>query len=161
MNAPTSALNSGTKVGIHLGHDRAAMHSGRATASANNPGASMPALQINHRSHEDGTVLVLNGEIDISTEDEFHRAVIDAARECKHGRVVLDCANLAFIDSSGLRVLIQSNKAGKEHDSRLLIAAPSERVAQILRVTGIDTRIPVFPTVEAALNAPVETTGTG
>ncbi|GAA3746316.1 anti-sigma B factor antagonist [Spinactinospora alkalitolerans] len=117
----------------------------------------MPALQITIRNHDDGTVIVLDGEIDIATEDEFHRAVLDAMSAEQHGRVVLDCTRLSFIDSSGLRVLIQCHKAGKEHDSRVFIAAASERVTQILHVTAIDTRIPVYPTVESALAAPVET----
>lgn len=114
----------------------------------------MPALQITVRNHDDGTVLALNGEIDIASEEDFRRAVLAAAGERPNSRIVLDCGQLSFIDSSGLRVLIQCHKAGKEHDSRLLIASPSERIAQILRVTALDTRIPVYPTVEKALTAP-------
>ncbi|TDQ53161.1 STAS domain-containing protein [Actinorugispora endophytica] len=114
----------------------------------------MPALQITVRTHDDGTVIALDGEIDIATEDDFRRTVLHVAGERPNGRVVLDCDQLSFIDSSGLRVLIQCHKAGRENDSRLMVAAPSERVAQILRVTAIDTRIPVYPTVDDALTAP-------
>ncbi|RCV49290.1 STAS domain-containing protein [Marinitenerispora sediminis] len=116
----------------------------------------MPALNITARNHDDGTVLVLDGEIDIANEDDFHHAVLEAVSERPHGRVVLDCSRLSFIDSSGLRVLIQCHKASRDHYSRILIAAASERVAQILHVTALDTRIPVHPTVESALEAPLE-----
>ncbi|GAB3207244.1 STAS domain-containing protein [Marinactinospora thermotolerans] len=121
----------------------------------------MPALKITSRTHDDGTVLVLEGEVDIATEDEFRTAVLDAVSERPHGRVVLDCDLLRFIDSSGLRVLIQCHKAAKERHSRLFVASASERVAQILHVTALDTRIPVVPTVDSALAEPLDAPGQG
>lgn len=114
----------------------------------------MSALQITVDEHDDTAVIVLDGEIDIATENDFRDAVTSALEQRPGGCVVLDCAGLAFIDSSGLRVLVQSYKAAQEHRCQLRIAAPPERVAKILRVTAIDTRIPVHPTVEAALAAP-------
>lgn len=117
----------------------------------------MSTLRTTARTHGGDLVLLLDGEIDIATEDQFHQAVNDAVETHPHGRVVLDCSRLAFIDSSGLRVLIQAYKAAKEHYSRVLIAAPTTRVAQILHVTSLDTRIPVFSTVDEALAAALET----
>ena len=69
----------------------------------------MPALKITTRCHDNGLVLVLDGEIDMATEDQFHQAVREAVESRPRGRVVLDCTGLAFIDSSGLRVLIQAH----------------------------------------------------
>ncbi|WP_046468847.1 STAS domain-containing protein [Allosalinactinospora lopnorensis] len=117
----------------------------------------MPALKITVRNDDGGVVLVLVGEIDMATEEQFHQAVLHSLAEWPRQRVVLDCTRLDFIDSSGLRVLIQSYKAARERRGTLFIACVTERLAQILRVTGIDTRIPVFPTVESALAAPLET----
>ncbi|GAB3483785.1 STAS domain-containing protein [Nocardiopsis coralliicola] len=116
----------------------------------------MPTLKIITREHDDGCVLALSGEIDMATEQRFHREVREAVETRPHGRVVLDCTQLSFIDSSGLRVLIQAHKLAKEHYTAVLIAAPNDRVAQLLRVTAIDTRIPVLPGVAAALAAPVD-----
>nr|WP_184080565.1 STAS domain-containing protein [Nocardiopsis mwathae] len=116
----------------------------------------MPALTITTRNHDDGLVITLDGEIDMATEEQFHQAVLDSVGTRPYSRVVLDCARLGFIDSSGLRVLIQSHKIAKEHYTGVFIAAPTDRVARLLHVTRINTRIPVFPTVDAALAAPLE-----
>ncbi|MDA0564311.1 STAS domain-containing protein [Streptomonospora sp. S1-112] len=115
----------------------------------------MPALKITRRTRDDGIVLALSGEVDMATEEQFHRAVRDAL-EARAGRLVLDFTRLAFIDSSGLRVLIQAHKAAKAVDSAVAIAGATERVARILHVTAIDTRIPMFESVDAALAAPQE-----
>lgn len=117
-------------------------------------GVAMPDLTISSTLHEAGRVLALDGEIDMATEERFQEAVIEALTTQPLGRVVLDCADLRFIDSSGLRVLIRAHKAAKEQKVFLAIASPPHRVLQTLRVTSLDTRIPVFETVSDALSAP-------
>ncbi|MFW6640019.1 STAS domain-containing protein [Nocardiopsis algeriensis] len=113
----------------------------------------MPDLTISSTLHESGHVLAVDGEIDMATEARFQEAATDAITTQPRGRVVLDFSDLRFIDSSGLRVLIRAHKAAKEQQVLLAIAAPPPRVAQILRVTALDTRIPVFDTVSEALDA--------
>ncbi|KIH97721.1 anti-sigma factor antagonist [Streptomonospora alba] len=116
----------------------------------------MAALKITRRDRDDGVVLVLSGEIDMAAEEQFNRAVREAVDARPQGRLVLDFTKLAFIDSSGLRVLIQAHKAAKAAGGSLAVASVSDRIARLLHVTAIDTRVPVFPSVEAALAAPQE-----
>ena len=115
----------------------------------------MPDLIISATLHDSGQVLTLDGEIDMATEARFQEAVTAALTTQPRGRVVLDCSDLRFIDSSGLRVLIRALKAAKEQKALLVIAAPVPRVLQTLHVTSLDTRIAVFPSVAQALAAPV------
>ena len=113
----------------------------------------MPDLTISSTLHESGRVLTLDGEIDMATEARFQDAVTEALTTQPFGRVVLDCADLRFIDSSGLRVLIRAHKAAKEQQALLVIAAAPQRVLQTLRITSLDTRIPVYESVSQALAA--------
>ncbi|QBI55906.1 STAS domain-containing protein [Streptomonospora litoralis] len=121
----------------------------------------MASLKITRRDRDDCVVLAPSGEIDMAAEDQFHRAVLAAVDDRPQGRLVLDFSRLVFIDSSGLRVLIQAHKATKAAGGSLAIAAASERIARILHVTAIDTRVAVFPTVEAALAAAQESSSAG
>ncbi|MFI6577549.1 STAS domain-containing protein [Nocardiopsis sp. NPDC050513] len=114
----------------------------------------MPDLTISSTLNDAGRVLALDGEIDMATEERFQDAVIEALTTQPSGRVVLDCTDLRFIDSSGLRVLIRAHKAALEQRVLLAIACPTDRVLQTLRVTALDTRVPVFDTVSGALSAP-------
>ena len=116
-------------------------------------GVAMPDLTIASTLHESGRVLTLDGEIDMATEARFQDAVTEALTTQPFGRVVLDCADLRFIDSSGLRVLIRAHKAAKEQQALLVIAAAPQRVLQTLRITSLDTRIPVYESVSQALAA--------
>ena len=114
----------------------------------------MPDLTIASALHESGLVLTLDGEIDMATEAHFQDAATGALTTQPFGRVVLDCTDLRFIDSSGLRVLIRAHKFAKEQRALLVIAAAPPRVLQTLRITSLDTRIPVFGSVSQALAAP-------
>lgn len=112
----------------------------------------MSALKTTSTPREHAVVVELDGEIDIATAEDF-RAEVVALVEVPETHTVLDCARLTFIDSSGLRALIQCHKAAQECSSHISIAAATERVAQILRVTAVDRRIPVHFSVSDAMCA--------
>ena len=58
----------------------------------------------------DGSVVVaLAGEVDMATASQF-RAVLEEAVAAS-SRVILDCDQLSFIDSSGLRELLLASNA--------------------------------------------------
>jgi anti-sigma B factor antagonist len=52
----------------------------------------------------------VSGEVDLATAPALEAALHDAIA-APAGRVVLDCAGLTFMDSSGLRVLIEAKRA--------------------------------------------------
>lgn len=115
----------------------------------------MPALTTTTETYDHGTIIALAGEIDLVSADRFYEDVMTAART-PGARVVLDCRELDFIDSSGLRALIKCYKASRQLDSHIVVAAPRDRVAQILHLTGIDRRLSVYPSLAEARQAPAE-----
>ena len=85
--------------------------------------------------HDLGSVVYVSlcGELDMATA-----AVLEATLRTLPsdvGEVRLELAELSFVDSSGLKVLIAANAflAGK-----LTLAHPQPAVAKVLRMTGLD-----------------------
>ena len=89
----------------------------------------------------DGSLrLYAHGELDLATASAFEEALRDCAR--RHpARVVVDLADVPFIDASGLRVLIEARRRQHEADGELLIARPSRQVARLLEVAGPRTEL--------------------
>ena len=91
--------------------------------------------------HLDGhVVLAIGGEIDLATAGEFGAAIDDGLR--RTGKVVLDFANVTFMDSSGLNVLVAAagqNKSG----ASVLIRNPPDSVQRLLSMTGLNEVIHV------------------
>lgn len=89
-------------------------------------------------------VLAVRGDLDLGTADE----VRDAAHHAAGGaasHLALDLAGVAFIDSSGLRTLLElRTDAGGP-----TLVAPSESVRTLLSLTMMDDAFPIVDDVGA------------
>ena len=84
--------------------------------------------------------LVLVGEIDAHTAP----ALAEAIGESAHRHLVLDMAGVEFLDSSGLRVLIEAHQTARAEDRILQLANPSPAVSRLLKISGIDDYLNVI-----------------
>lgn len=113
----------------------------------------MPLLEVTMRPHGGRAVVRLRGELDIACADDLRRQLDEARRE--HGEhLVLDLADLKFMDSGGLAVIVGCYKAATAAGGSLTLAAPRPLVRRTLEITGLHRRIPVVATLEDALRDP-------
>jgi len=90
----------------------------------------------------------LSGELDISSapkvEDELARVEPDRPE-----LIVLDLRNLAFMDSTGLRLLIAADTRARQQDRRLAIVKGPEPVQRVFRITRLEERLEILDDVPA------------
>jgi anti-sigma B factor antagonist len=79
----------------------------------------------------------LDGEVDIYTAGKLRDAVTETV-ENGHYRLAADLADMEFMDSSGLGVLIAALKRLKEHEGELVLVSPRDQMRRILKLTGLD-----------------------
>ncbi|MEV4674176.1 MULTISPECIES: STAS domain-containing protein [Actinomadura] len=95
-------------------------------------------------------VVRLRGELDIACSEDLRRELNEARRE--HGEhLVLDLAELEFMDSNGLSVIVACYKAATAAGGSLTLAGPRPIVRRALEITGLHRRIPVTETLQEAL----------
>ena len=75
--------------------------------------------------------------MDIYTAGKLRDAVNEAVENGQY-RLAVDLAEMEFMDSSGLGVLIAALKRLKEHDGELVLASPRDQMRRILKLTGLD-----------------------
>lgn len=94
--------------------------------------------------HDDGTVvLTLRGELDLASVDEVQRR-LEAL--CAAGTPTrLDLDDLDFMDSSGLRVVLQAAELGRDSAWAFALTPGSEQVRQLFRSAGVVERLPIVP----------------
>jgi anti-anti-sigma factor len=83
----------------------------------------------------EGDVIRLRGDLDAHTAsllDDAIREVVESGAE----RVVLDLAEVGFVDSRGLRSMVQARGPAGERD--VVLRSPSRAAARILEITGLD-----------------------
>jgi anti-sigma B factor antagonist len=95
---------------------------------------------------DDEAVVEVAGEIDIVAQDRL-RDVIGEARASGR-RLVVDLSETTFLDSTGLRVLLEAWRGQTEAGSEMLLRAPSPAVRTLLEITGVGDALPIEPTAE-------------
>ncbi|GGM75954.1 anti-sigma factor antagonist [Thermopolyspora flexuosa] len=109
-------------------------------------------LKLARRALGDAAVVAVEGELDLFTAPHLREEVRDAIK--KDGpTLVLDLSELSFMDSSGLSVLIEAWRLATSEGGCVSLANPQPPVARILRTTGLDRRIKVYPDVASAVAA--------
>ena len=85
----------------------------------------------------DAFVVSVAGEADLHTAPEIERALKDALR--LGGRsVVLDLAEVGFIDSTVLGVMLRYQPRFRSRDGDLVVVSDDRRVLRTLEITGLD-----------------------
>ncbi len=83
------------------------------------------------------------GELDLSNADLLAKA-ISGARETGASALVLDLTGLSFMDSSGLRILLDTWNEAQVSDRRLTLVVPKDGIVRrVLEVSGCDGVLPI------------------
>jgi len=87
-------------------------------------------------------VIHFNGELDHHTADWTRQSLDSVMLETRAAQVVLDLANLKFMDSTGIGVLIGRYKKMKERNVPIFISNPTNQAERIFKLTGLYTIMP-------------------
>jgi anti-anti-sigma factor len=87
---------------------------------------------------EGGTV-VPRGELDIATQGEL-RAVL--VREAAGGAVTLDLSRLRFIDTSGMRLILETAEAAKREGFDFAVLPGNPSVQRLFEIAGVTELVP-------------------
>ena len=79
--------------------------------------------------------LSVRGEIDLANAARL-RELLDEAIDGGASRVVVDCRELEFLDSSGIGVLVAARKR-LGSDGELVLDSPPAHVRKVLDITGV------------------------
>jgi anti-anti-sigma factor len=99
-------------------------------------------FEIREEATEPVLVLTVTGELDMNTVEQLATQVEERLAAGPRP-LTLNLAELAFMDSSGLRLLIDLYDRSQRESWKLTIVAPrSEAATMVLRATGADTALP-------------------
>ncbi|HEU5023547.1 MAG TPA: STAS domain-containing protein [Spirillospora sp.] len=88
--------------------------------------------------HAGWTVVTVAGELDLATAGTLDEYLSKAIGAEGRPRIVVDVTRMTFCDSSGLNVLIRASKRIAAMRGRFVLVRPTERVRNVLRVTGLE-----------------------
>lgn len=105
-------------------------------------------LHIETHSGADCSIVEVGGEIDVHTAPRMRDEIVDALQT--RPRVVVDARAVTFMDSTGINVLFEAHKQATEEGGWLRLVAREGSVLKVLRLCGLDTKIPVHSSPDEA-----------
>lgn len=95
----------------------------------------MDEFSVSRRRAGDAVVVTPVGEIDLATVDAVSAEVAAAVAESRH--LVLDLREVSFIDSAGLRLVLESSRAVERFE---VVRGPHE-VKRVFDLVGLEERL--------------------
>src|SRR5271166_4514768 len=105
------------------------------------PGSGLPAAR---------TVVRLRGALDVGAAPALRERLIGMLHPGMR-LLVLDLSRVPSCDPAGLAVLIGTQRRARLLGIVMRLAAPSLPVAKLLRLTGLDRNLTIFPDLRSAL----------
>jgi anti-anti-sigma factor len=85
-------------------------------------------------------VLELRGDLDVIAATESNKRML-SQRLPVGAELVVDLSGVTFIDSTGIRLILQANQHAMRHAARLVVVRGPERVMRVLRLVGLDEQL--------------------
>ena len=104
-----------------------------------------PSLEIEVRRRADRTTVSLRGELSVDSSPRLWR-LLDGLEPA--GEVVLDLADLTFVDSAGLGCLMKLARLAADAGATLIATDASTAVRRTIEVAGLHRAIAILPSAE-------------
>ena len=85
--------------------------------------------------------VAVSGELDLAAARRFDD-VVTAALDAAPDTVIVDLGGARFIDSTGIRMLVEAHRRAAVQDVRLAIVPAPEPVQSVFRMCGLDSVLP-------------------
>jgi len=108
-------------------------------------------MEIAQRTIGDVAVIDLKGNVTLGAGEQKMRESIDQLLASGRKKILLNFANVAILDSSGIGAIIKSFTTAKREGGSLKLASLSPLARQMLSVTGLLSVLEVFDDESSAL----------
>ena len=108
-------------------------------------------MNVQVASSADYTLVSVEGRVDTTNASEFEKSMMQVIEDgCT--KLILDCSELIYISSSGLRVFLLVQKKMSAIKGLFRICNLQPGIKEIFDISGFSSIFSVFPTKETAIN---------
>jgi anti-anti-sigma factor len=107
-------------------------------------------MEITEKHIDDVAVMLVNGRIDTNSAHDFETAVMKMLdTDCK--KLIIDCCELNYISSSGLRVFLIALKRISAVGGKLILCGLQTRIQEVFDIAGFSMLFTLATDEEEAL----------
>ena len=109
-------------------------------------------MEITETKNGESLVIGIKGRLDTTNYVELEKKLTDCFDQGSV-RIVVNCAEMDYISSSGLRVFLIALKKAALVNGSFVLAGLQETIMEIFEIAGFTTIFAIYGTVEEAIEA--------
>jgi anti-sigma B factor antagonist len=98
------------------------------------------------------TIISIIGKVDTTNYSELEKFSADILNK-NENKILIDCSQLEYIASSGLRVFLITLKHVKKVNGKLVMCSLNDFVREVFEMSGFSTLFNILPSREEALKS--------
>ena len=106
-------------------------------------------MEIIEKKQSGVDVFKLNGRLDSNTSPELEEKIFEAI-DSGSTNMVVDCEDLDYISSAGLRIILKAAKALKRSEGMIILCAMQDYVKEVFEIAGFDSFLPIVAEMDDA-----------
>lgn len=110
-------------------------------------------MEINIRVSGHVTIIELSGNLIIGRSEESLREAVNTLISSEQKNLLLNLADVAIIDSSGIGAMIKSFTSVRAVEGNFKILKPSRMAHQLLTITGLLSVLEIFEDETSAISS--------
>lgn len=94
------------------------------------------ALSLKTEKNDQRVLVLIDGEVDVSNAQELSKTLDDAIAQSP-AAIEVDLAQVPYIDSTGIGVLVKSAHIASEKNCEFCVSNPQSNVLRVLTLLGV------------------------
>ncbi|MDZ7776985.1 MAG: STAS domain-containing protein [Bacteroidales bacterium] len=107
-------------------------------------------MELKFENKGNATVAYVSGRVDTTNYNEFEKQITEQINSTQ-GAFIINCENLNFISSSGLRVFLITQKKLMAAHRKLFLTNMQDAIKEIFDISGFSSIFTIYSTEEEAL----------
>jgi anti-anti-sigma factor len=113
----------------------------------------LETMKATHEELKRSDVITLVGRIDSSNATQLDNFLKTNLVDRGHYNIVVEMSGVTYVSSAGLRALVALQREASKHRGRVVLAAPSDRVDEVMKLAGLQTLFPSYPDTTQAVGS--------
>lgn len=109
-------------------------------------------MEIIQEKVNDVAIVEIKGRLEVTTASDLEQVFTKLLSE-NQNKVLVECRELEYISSAGLRVLLNAAKQYNKVSGQIMLAGLSQNVKQVFEISGFTSIFPIYATRDEALKA--------
>ncbi len=109
----------------------------------------MSSLDIKEDRSQRIAILHLTGRLDTVTSADFQKKITELM-DGGENQIILNCVELNYVSSAGLRIFLMAQKRVKAKGGGLRLVGVSSFVKEVFDISGFSTLFSFYPTLDEA-----------